>query len=86
MSSSNNTAPLRFVIKHNDKFYLTHELWEFDPSIPHDHLDDNQKTALAQIPGVFRDGRPTQGASVVGHGFVTQSSQITPSGTSPPAR
>jgi hypothetical protein len=62
MSVTNDDPPFRFIVKHDDKYYLTHELWEFDPKHPLEDLDPNQVTSLKQIATKFHGGTPTQGA------------------------
>ncbi len=62
MSATSEAPPFRFIVMYKDKYYLTHELWEFDPNNPPPNLDENQKTSLNQIAATFDGGTPTQGA------------------------
>ena len=58
--------PFHFIVKHNDKYYLTHDLWEFDPA-KRDGLSDEQKAALDKIPRLHSEGEPVQSAAKVSH-------------------
>jgi hypothetical protein len=76
MPVTNDTPPFRFIVMHNDKYYLTHELWEFDPKFPPEKLDPNQATFLKQIPTRFQGGTKTQGAVEIDSGHAVAFTEI----------
>ncbi len=83
MSVTHDAPPFRFIVKHNEKYYLTHELWEFDPGNPPKDLDGNQKTSMDQIQGAYHGGTQTQGAAEVDSGRAVAFTEITRLKSSP---
>jgi hypothetical protein len=58
--------PFHFIVKHGDKYYLTHELWEFDPA-KREGLTDQQKASLDAMPKALAGGEPVQAAARIPH-------------------
>ncbi len=83
MSVPNEAPPFRFIVKHDGKYYLTHELWEFDPSRSSNDLNEDQDTSLKQISTTFEGGTPTGGAVEIGSRGAAAFTEITRVKSSP---
>jgi hypothetical protein len=66
---------LRFIVKYGDKYYLTQDLWEFDPAAS---VAGAQATSLAAIPGLLAAGDPVQAAASVSQQGVATLTAIKP--------
>ncbi len=47
--------PFHFIVKHGDKYYLTHDHWEFDPAKRHT-LTKEQQDSLDKVVKLHREG------------------------------
>ena len=76
-----------FIVKYLGKYYLTQEVWEFDPSADPGSLQADQAFWLKQIQSLYLGGvDKADGAVHVAGGKVGEASQIDDGGGSTPGK
>jgi hypothetical protein len=61
--------PFHFIVEHDGKLYLTHDMWQFDPNTTKT-LSDTQRAAAARITQLHQQGQPVGKAVKVSHDAV----------------
>jgi hypothetical protein len=85
MSGAHQEAAVHFIVKYQGKYYLTQELWEFDPAMDKSSLHPDQAFWLTQIPELYDDSTDrADGAVHVTAAQVCKASQIGGGGLSAP--
>ena len=77
MSNAMPSSALRFIVKQSGKYYLTREIWEFDPSMDTSGLQAGQIFWLKQIVALYGGPGKPDGVVQVGGGGACEASQIT---------
>lgn len=56
--------PFHFIVKHGEKYYLTHDHWEFDPARRHE-LTKEQQDSLDSVVKLHGEGESAGKAAKV---------------------